>query len=255
MKYRHHWITKAAALIISVVAVSSIIFVAAVAGQSTGTKPQTPPPDPYQNGTTSERATAYTQGLQSHMARRAQFIQSFQASGQDPAKLPRVTKAASYVPPQPSLTAALKNADLVVDGTITKVAFAPSQTVATVQISGTQKVSPTAISRLGGAQPTQIQVALGYSVEPDSSYTTGKLAVPENEPVLLPGSRTKLFLRAESAGSVPQFSIQSWTGGYAISASGTMVPLPGNPFAGQIQGLPDAQFTSRITTELAAIGP
>lgn len=255
MKYLHHRNTKAVALIVSVIAVSSIIFVAAVAGQSTGTKQQAPPPDPYQNGTTSERATAYTQGLQSHMARRAQFIQNFQASGQDPAKLPRIIKAASYVPPQPSLTDALKNADLVVDGTVTKVAFTPSQTIATVQVSGTQKISPAATSRLGGTQPTQVQVSLGYSVEPDPSYTTGKLVVPENEPVLLPGNRAKLFLRAENAGSTPQFSIQSWTGGYTISANGTIVPVTGNPFASQIQGLSVAQFTSRIVTEIGTVAP
>lgn len=244
------------ALIVALVALSAVGFAAAVTGQNTATPiPKTIPPDPDQNLTTSQRATAYTQGFRDHMARRTQFIQNFQASGQDPAKLPRITKAASYVPPQSSLAEALKNADLVIDGTVTKVTFSPtSVTVATVQVNGLQKASPAAVQRLGVAQPTQVQVALGYTVEPDLSYASARLVVPENEPVLLPGDRAKLFLQPAQSNS-NGFYIQSWTGGYAINGSGNIVPVPGNPFASQVQGLTVAQFTSLVTSELSKLTP
>jgi len=248
-------VARWAALIVSLVTLGSIVFGMTVVGQSSGAKMKTPPPDPYQNGTTSERATAYTQGLQSHLTRRAQFIQNFQASGQNPATLQRITKAASYAPPLPSLSEALKTADLVIDGTVTKVVFTPSATIATIHISNLQKASSAATARLGIAQPTDVQVALGYSVEPDSSYTTGRLIVPENEPVLLPGSHATLFLQVDASVSTPRFSIQSFTGSYEITPSGTIAPVSGNPFAAQVQGLTPDQFAARVAGELSKIAP
>lgn len=255
MKHTHRT-AKGIPLFASLVLLGGIIFAATVTGQNNGAIPKTPQPDPDQNKTTSERATAYTKQYQDSFARRARFIQDFQASGQDATKLPQVTKAASYVPPQPSLTEALKSADLVIDGTITKVTFTPSETIATVRVGALRKASVAATTRLGTAQPTEVQVELRYSPAPaDSSYTNAVLVVAENEPLLFSGDRAQLFLQIDPSGSTPKFSIQSFTGGYKVDASGAVTSGPGNPFASQVQGLNVAQFTSLVTSELSKLTP
>ncbi len=49
--------------------------------------------------------------------------------------------------------------------------------------------------------------------------------------------------------------MQSFTGGYEIDANGRTVPVPHNPFAEQVRGLPVEQFAALIATELGKIPP
>lgn len=154
-------------------------------------------PDPYQDLPTEEREAAYKRHFEASMARRAQWIEDFQATGRDISALPRVRKLGFYEPGQPSLTAALAQADLVIEGTVTKVVYSPSGTTGTVRVAAAHKVSGTAAARLGTPRPSEVQVALAYSPAPPSPhYPDGVLAMTEGEPVLLPGARAMLFLRA-----------------------------------------------------------
>ncbi len=230
------------------VLLAGVFTVVAVAGQN-GAKQVIPDPD--QNRSTSERATAYISGFNDFMARRARWIQDFQATGKDAAHLPHAALAASYGPSLPSLTDAVKHADLVVEGVVANVVYAPSGTVGTVKIDAMYTLSPIAVARLGTARPTEVRVMLGYSPEPDETFSlaAGHLSYAENMPLLFPGARAVLFLKADQAGSTPTFSIQSFTGGYAINASGKIVPVPGNPFADQVAGLTAEQFATMVVQE------
>jgi len=230
------------------VLLAGVFTIVAVAGQN-GAKQVIPDPD--QNRSTSERATAYISGFNDFMARRARWIHDFQAAGKNAAHLPQVALAASYGPSQPSLTDAVKHADLVVDGMVTNVVYAPSGTVGTVKIDALYTRSPIAVARLGTARPTEIRVMLGYSPEPDETFSlaTGRLSYAENVPLLFPGARAVLFLQADQGSGTPTFSIQSFTGGYAINANGKIVPVPGNPFADQVAGLTAEQFATMVVQE------
>ncbi len=214
-----------------------------------------PPPSPtVDNRSTEERSAEYMAGFNDFMARRARWIEDFQAAGKDAGALCRVPVAASYAPGPPSLTAALRQADLVVEGAVTTVVYTPAGTVDTVRIVAVHKVSDSAEARLGTARPTEIQITLGYSPEPDSTFSldAGRLAFRENQPVLLPGARAMLFLQVSQMEHLPPFAMQSFTGGYEIDAGGRIVPVPDNPFAAQVRGMPAEQFAALIARELGA---
>ncbi len=219
---------------------------------------QKPPPMPTPDTRSSnERATEYVSGFNAFWARRAKWIEDFQAAGKDASTLCRSPIAASYVPGPPSLTAALQRADLVVEGAVTQVVYTPSGTVGTVRVTAVYKASDTAAAWLGTPRPAEVQVALGYGPEPgpDFSLDTGWLAFHENQPVLFPGARAILFLQLGQAANMPPFSMQSFTGGYEIDANGRIVPVPHNPFAAQVRGLPAGQFAALIATELGKLAP
>ncbi len=215
-------------------------------------------PDPYQSLPTEERKAAYMRHSEASMARRAQWIEDFQAAGKDASTLPRARSLAFHAPWQVSLAAALEHADLVVEGTVTKVVYTPSSTVGTVRLGAIHKASGAAVAHLGTPQPTEVQVALGYSPEPPTPrYPEGVLVFSENVPVLLPGARAVLLLKLSlhQTEKLPPFQIQGFTGGYEIDASGNITPAHGNPFADQVRGLSQEQFRSLIARELSNIPP
>lgn len=219
---------------------------------------QKPPPMPTPDTrATDERATEYIDGFNDFMARRARWIEAFQAAGKDASTLCRSPVMASYAPGPASLTAALQQADLVIEGAVTTVVYTPAGTMGTVRVVAIYKASDAATARLGTPRPAEVQVSLGYSPEPGPGFSldTGRLAFHESEPVLLPGARAMLFLQLGRVEHLPPFAIQSFTGGYAIDASGRIVPVPHNPFAEQVRGLPAAQFVALIVRELGKTTP
>lgn len=205
------------------------------------------------NRTTEERATAYMQGLQTHMARRAQWIQQFQAMGRDARQLPRSESNARHVSAQPTLTDALREAEMVVEGKLIRVVYTPEGAVGTVQITANRKMSPRAATVMGG-QPTEVEVDLGYSPEPEPGYSQngGTLVYSDNTPVLFQNDRVLLFLQATP--NARRFGIQSYTGGYAITANDQVVPTEGNPFRQQLSGRSIGQVGTQITDELRRLG-
>ncbi len=217
--------------------------------------PQPLPTPTVDSRSTEERAAEYTAGFNDFMARRAQWIAAFQASGKDASKLPRATKSSSSALSATSLLEALQQADLVVEGTVVSATYAPTGTVGTVRVATTHKVSARAATRLGTQQPSEIRVELGYSPEPDRDFSTGILAISETQPLLLPGAHAMLFLQESKAEGLPPFFIQSYTGGYAIDASGRIIPVPHNPFAEQVRWLPSEQFARLIVSELGKLAP
>ncbi len=219
--------------------------------------PQPRPTPAVDNRSTEERAAEYTAGFNDFMARRAQWIEAFQAAGKDAGALCRAPIMAFYAPGPASLSAVVEQADLVVEGTVTQVVYTPAATVGTVRVAAVYKASGTATARLGTPRPAEVQVALGYRPEPDPDFLldTGRLAFQENQPVLLPGARAMVFLQVGQAANMPPFSMQSYTGGYEIDANGRIVPVPHNPFAEQVRGLPVEQFAALIATELGKTSP
>lgn len=228
-------------------------------GQEGATKARTP--DPYQDLPTDARATAYIGHFNASMARRAQWIHDFQASGKDASRLPRAEKMVSTAPGEPSLAAALQRADLVVEGTIARVIYTPSGTTGIVRIGATHKASDNAARRLGTSRPAEMQVALGYSPEPPSpNYPEGVLAVDESEPLLLPGARAFFFLQEQAPGQGqaqdrPAFYPQGFSGSYEVNPQGKVVPARGNPFGQQMRDLTPGQFTALIVSELNGASP
>jgi hypothetical protein len=58
-----------------------------------------------------------------------------------------------------------------------------------------------------------------------------------------------LFLQVGQVAHLPPFAMQSFTGGYEIDAGGRIVPVPHNPFAAQVRGMP-AELTRDECGEL-----
>lgn len=222
-----------------------VIAVSTVVGQE-----QTNPDDALPDDV---REATYQAGYASYMERRDRWIRDFEAAGRDILVLPRSEAMAIYAPGTMTLGEALQLADVVAEGIVTDVVYTPSGTIGTIEIAAVHKISLEAASRLGTTRPTEVQVALRYSPEPDPEYATGRLVYPTNQPLLLPGSRTYLFLQASNAEGRPPFYIQSYTGGYEIDEDGQIVPVPANAFADQVRGLTTEMFTSQIVAALAAI--
>lgn len=201
---------------------------------------------------TEEREAKYKRGLAESMVRRARWVEDFQSRGKDASTLPRAPKLATYQRGQPSLTAALEYADLVVEGRVAKVVYTPTGAVGTLRIATAHKASDAAVACLGSARATEAQVGLGYSPEPpDRNSPEGVLAFDENQPLLLPGARALLFLQVGQVRDASVFVIQSYTGGYAIDANGQIAPVDGNPFAALVRGLTPEQFTALVIEELS----
>ncbi len=98
-------------------------------------------PDSDQGLTTEEREAKHKRQLAESEARRARWIEEFQASGKDASKLPRAPKEAIYQRGQSTLTAALEYADLVVEGRVAKVVYTPTGAVGTLRIATAHKAS------------------------------------------------------------------------------------------------------------------
>lgn len=215
------------------------------------TKPLTPI---FDTRTTEERATAYTQGFQDFQTRRAEWIREFQRRGRDASQLPRVLRAASYVPPERTLSDALRRADLVVEGQITRVVHTPTGSIGTLRIIAQRKISPEATALLGTPQPLEVDMSMGYSVEPDAGFSQceGKLGYGEPTPVLFPGARAVFLLQLTRATvpDVPPFYPQNFTGVYESDANGLVVPVRDNPFGGEVGAYTTAGFLARIEDEL-----
>lgn len=214
------------------------------------TKPLTPIVD---NRTTEERATAYTQGFQDHQTRRTAWIREFQRRGRDAATLPRSLRAASYAPPEPTLYDALRRADLVIEGEVTRVVHDPVVSIGTVRITSLQKVSPAAVALLGTTRPAEVTISMQYSVEPGPDYSQcgGTLVYGEPTPVLFPGARAIFLLRLTlSPVPGPPFYPQNSTGVCEIGANDTILTVDGNPFGNQARAYTPAGLLARVEDEL-----
>jgi hypothetical protein len=189
--------------------------------------------------TDSQRDALHQKGWNDFVTRYTQWIKGLNLASIDLRSLPRGETTGALVPPEPTLTAAVKQADRIVLGTVTTInptAFQGTPTTIAVQamIKGAP-ASTLMYSQEGGLRPTLDWKGITIADGPD-------------EPLLLPGDSAVLLLRWSSSTST--YYVESGTGWYQV-VDGAIRTDRYNPFASTVNGLSEAAFVQRLTAAVS----
>ncbi len=137
---------------------------------------------------TDQECDAAIQGASdAFFSKLAQWRTQFSSPPYNLRPLPRYPGNSLYDPPQPTLSAALDHADLVVLATASAVRF-DSDAVLGARV--TLKIERT----LKGSTSPTLEIPMGGGPEPAGTWEEVILGYEENAPLLLPGDRAVLFL-------------------------------------------------------------
>lgn len=203
-------------------ALAAGVYAIASGGRSDEPKAQ----DPCQGLSSAQCQTLIASSQKEFETRLSQWLAQFNSPDADLSSLPKVPLSADYPPPYPTLAEAAKAADAIVVGTAQGVSFEP-QWQASVTISVQQVIK--------GAPPATLTLRQGGGPQPYLDWTSAVLAVADADPLLLPGDRALLFLKAGAV--TGSYEAQPWTGHYRVSDGGKVSALPQNPFASDVEGL------------------
>lgn len=198
-----------------------------------------PRPNSDDGFTIEQRDSAYRAGWASFEAKYKAWLTSPCATSQDVRQLPRYWLLADYLPGAENLSAAVRDAELIVVGTATNISFEPYRAIITFEVESVQK----------GSAAAEVSIVEGGGLHPTQDWGGASLSEGENAPVLLPGDRALLFLASHD--DTGRYNIQSFSGFYR-SIGKKIVPLPGNRFAGSIDGQSENQFRGTIASLVRA---
>jgi hypothetical protein len=160
--------------------------------------------------------------------------------------LERADLAISYATPPDTLRAALEKAEIAVTGTVTTAEFRLRSdglvyTFVTLVVESAEK-GPTK----PGESVTFMQSG-GPVVHPSGhGGVEPQLLESKADPILLPGDRVSVLL-VEVEYATPATLVPAWpfTSQYRLE-NGVVVPVAGNPFARDIEGLQEDEFADRL---------
>jgi hypothetical protein len=195
--------------------------------------PKVLPPDPEAGLTDVQKEALHQQARSTFVTRYTAWLNTLNIAALDLHGLRRYDLNADVLPGQPTLTAAVQQAGLVVVGTvmaITPTTFSGTNTTLGVDqvVKGTTQ-SPLTNNQGGGLRPTLDWTGVTIADEPGS-------------PLLLPGDRAILFLQVDNLG---RLYIQSVSGWYQVTG-GLVTASAGNPFASSVTGKTEATFIQQI---------
>jgi hypothetical protein len=171
------------------------------------------------------------------------YLKAFVAAGRDPGTL-SVIEIETYAAVPTTLAGAAAAADLIVEGTVTKVDFAVNPSggmplaTATLQVGKTLKGSPP-------ANPLTV-MQLGGPVAQDGG---GAMAELDVDPLLLPGDHAVVLLSWSSEGT---YRTVPGTGVVAILPAGWVAVDNGSPNADSINGLTLTDFERMLTASIGS---
>jgi hypothetical protein len=183
-----------------------------------------------------QRAATYDQLRQQFATRYEAWLRTLDVTKLDLQKLPRHELLALYGPPQPSVDAAVTNAELAIVGT--------ARGIRSTTFDGAY-VTFSVERAMKGSSASSIQIHLGGGLRPTQDWSGVFLAERANSPLLLPGDRAILLLRKEPGSAV--YDVQSFTGMYRV-ISGKVSALLGNPFAYAVEGQSEDAFIARLSS-------
>ena len=215
---------------VATLVVAALLGTAAVATAST---PDVPETVDIEHMTDAEELVASTAGRNEFHARYRAWLDEFIASGSDPRDLPQSPIMAYYMPPLTDLPSAIGEATSVVVGTASSVSF---------HHGGGATVTFVVDRTLKGELGDSVTIEQGGGPMPNPDWESGTLAYAENAPLLLPGDRAILLLEPADGGA---WWVQSFTGIYRIEGP-VVRALDGNPFRGDVDGMPLETFVTRI---------
>jgi hypothetical protein len=195
-----------------------------------------PTVNPDAGRTDAERQAIYETMRANYEAHYAQWVGSIDLAKIDLSTLPHVAMNVQVVSGQPTLAAAISQADRVVIGTATSLQPTANGTLVIVQVSRTLK----------GPQTQSVVIHQASGLRPTPDWRGVFIADSPAEPLLLPGGRVELLLQNSPNGSAngsvsSALEIQSVSGMYYFTA-GRARALELNPFAGEVDGLSEDQL-------------
>jgi hypothetical protein len=221
-------------LIVSIAILCAVVGVGAAVADSAN--PKAPNPNTEANLTDAQRNQLYEQNWQQFQARYVQWVAALDLTKVNLRVLPRQPILADFVGPiDQNLAQATADADLAVRAEIVSIKpTAFDGTYVTIQVAGNLK---------GSAPAGTMVVHQGGGLRPTPDWNGMYIADSPDAPLMLPGDRVVLLLKQRSGIYEPE----SFTGLYRITA-GRISAVPGNPFAGSIDGQSEPVFESSIVS-------
>jgi hypothetical protein len=199
------------------------------------------PPSHYQGMTPDEITEHHNQARQAWQQKYETWLADFVASGFDARALDRAEKMATYNSSARDLGSAVREADVIVSGQVTKVVWIPGFGKVTFKVGNL-------IKGVEYAEDGAIELIMGGGPSPTSDYCfrSAKLAEDVNAPILLEGDKAVLFLQQDTK---ERLWVQSWSGHYLVK-NGKIEALNGNDFKYSVDGFPFDVFIKVIQSLL-----
>jgi hypothetical protein len=204
------------------VVVASSIALAAAEGKVVG-------PDPFAGMSDAQQEQSISAGRNDFDARYKAWLASLDFSAINYKALERQPILGLYEPPEPTLGAAKAQAHLIVLGKVRSIRpTAYDGTYVTLDLAAVLK----------GQASGSIVFHQGGGIRPTPDWKGMFIADAMNAPLMLPNERVIVFLQMRSTGAL---EVQGFTGIYQ-SNSGRLSAVPGNPFAGDVNGALESDF-------------
>jgi hypothetical protein len=234
-------ISRAAAVAAVTAAAVALAVAFGAAPAISGADPKAPLPDAVLAAEDAipdaEREAMYMAQLEAAQRARADWITSFEASGQSVVGLPHTTLNVQYAASHPTFAAAVDAAAVIVHATVVDHRYTPQQTYATLRVHDV--VKPVGL-------PAEIEVGIGGGPEPPDSIEGATLAIDETQPFLYVGTEAVLMLEDGALGRY----VRGSTGTYLVDADRRVHPHATNPFGAAYDGMALPDLLAALRAEL-----
>ena len=196
----------------------------------------------------NQQAEAQRQQVeQAFYAQYAAWLASLNVSSMDLHSLPRYPVMGSPAPGQPSLQAAVTNANVVVVGTVASIvptALNGTQTTISIDWNRESGLPGSKQANIGNSNLSTLVVNQSGGLRPTPDWSGATIADDPGSALLLPGDQVVLLLQAGIGGANP--SIQSISGWYEV-VNGVVQANALNPWGSQVNGMTEPAFLQLLS--------
>lgn len=171
------------------------------------------------------------------------WLQAQSLTNEQLAALPKTESIVDTVRDASSMLEAVQQADQIVLGVGRAIKFEPYRAIVTFRVE----------ARFKGEGDAAVTVIQSGGLWPDESFRRATLSIDPADPLLLPGTRAILLLRAYP-GRPGAFYTEGWTGNL-LSAGGTMKAAVGNPFAADVTGRSEGDVSRSLQAAAQSAPP